>query len=189
MATVEIVAVILNFLAVYYAVKQKAENWFFSILAVFPLMYMFYGKHLYGQLGVQFFYLIYSMYGLYHWDKHRRGEDTSAVYVETFGIIKFVIAIGVIILIMSGIVFYYKLDMWQIIDYLIVMWSIFGTWLLAKRYIENWFLWITIDLFSIILFIHSELYWAASLYFILLFMAISGLIQWTDQLNKQKIIL
>ena len=181
-------AFFLNIIAVFYAVKQKLENWVISIMAVIPLLVIFYEKKLYGQFSVQIFFLVYSLYGLYDWDKHRKSKNTTIVYIREFDD-KFFFTKFFIITIGSAIVLNkFGMPSWVLLDYLIVFYSIIATFLLAKRYIENWYLWLVVDICSIALFFHSKLELIGILYLILLGLAMEGLGQWSKDLKNQESI-
>jgi nicotinamide mononucleotide transporter len=61
--------------------------------------------------------------------------------------------------------------------------SITATWMLAKKYIEHWLIWIVVDLVSSALYVYKNLYFTVFLYLVYTAMAIVGYLQW-----KKKIV-
>src|SRR3546814_6095021 len=64
------------------------------------------------------------------------------------------------------------------IDGAIAMLSITAQWLLARRRVESWLLWIIVDLIAVPLFASRGLYATSAVYVVLLGLSIDGLIQW-----------
>jgi len=74
------------------------------------------------------------------------------------------------------------------VDSFVAVFSLFANWLLAKRKIENWWIWILVDIIYIGLFIFKELYLSAGLYAILLILAIKGLVDWKKSYFKSNYV-
>jgi len=69
-------------------------------------------------------------------------------------------------------------------DSLVGMLSVIGTWMLARKLIENWLVWIVADGIATGLFYYKGLYLTSSLFIIYTIMAVVGYIQWKKQLNN-----
>jgi nicotinamide mononucleotide transporter len=67
-----------------------------------------------------------------------------------------------------------------LIDSLTTAISLVANFYLAKRYIENWFLWIIVDVMYVGVFMYKELYMTAGLYLLFFFMAIQGYRKWRE---------
>jgi nicotinamide mononucleotide transporter len=63
--------------------------------------------------------------------------------------------------------------------------SLIAQWLLSKKILENWIIWILVDIFSIGMYWYKELYITSGLYMIFLILATSGLISWYKAKKKQ----
>jgi len=70
------------------------------------------------------------------------------------------------------------------IDSLVATMSLTANYLLVKRKIENWLIWITVDLIYVGLFIYKGLYISAGLYAILFILAIKGYYNWKKHLKE-----
>jgi nicotinamide mononucleotide transporter len=78
----------------------------------------------------------------------------------------------------------------QSLPYLDAFISIFGilaTYLTTEKQIENWIIWIFVNLSSIILFSEQKLYLSAYLYGAYLLLSIIGLIQWNKEKLREKV--
>jgi nicotinamide mononucleotide transporter len=56
--------------------------------------------------------------------------------------------------------------------------SAIGMWLLARKYIEQWWVWIIVDIISVGLYIYKGIYFYAALYALYIVIAVLGYINW-----------
>lgn len=171
----ELIAVILTLICVILTVKLNIWCWFFSILASIAYMYVFYQQNIYFQILLQFIFIGQSIYGWYNWRKISEPvKPTSSWLGFLIGI--YSVLIFTIILIS---VLHKKTNNPQLsLDIFTTLLSLFGTWLLARKNVFGWLVWIITDIFLIKLFLNQELYWSATLYVVLLILSTKGLIQW-----------
>jgi nicotinamide mononucleotide transporter len=64
--------------------------------------------------------------------------------------------------------------------------SIIGMWMLARKYLEQWWIWIVVDVVCVGLYIYKELYFTASLYALYAIIAIFGWLNWKKLMNVCK---
>lgn len=69
------------------------------------------------------------------------------------------------------------------VDSLVMVLSVVATILLARKKLENWYLWILVDVICVFLFFIKGIYFLAGLYFIFLFIATYGLLNWRKQMQ------
>ena len=70
-------------------------------------------------------------------------------------------------------------------DSLVAVGSLIANWLLAKRKIESWYIWIGADIIYIGLFIYKGLFLSAILYWILAILAVQGLKNWNIKIRQK----
>ena len=63
--------------------------------------------------------------------------------------------------------------------------SVVGMWLLARKYIEQWWVWLVVDVASVALYIYKDLHFTAVLYALYAVVAIFGYRKWKELMNKQ----
>jgi nicotinamide mononucleotide transporter len=73
-----------------------------------------------------------------------------------------------------------------IFDALITALSVVAQWLLNRKTLQNWFWWIAVDVISIPVYIHKELYLIALLYAIFLALCLFGLASWRGELQRER---
>ena len=181
----EIVAIIFTLMSVYLTTQNKISSWPIGIIGVILYGILFFQVQLYAEVITQTIFLIQSLYGWYNWSKLKNKSAapiTVISYREKLGWFVFII-ISTIIL-------------WQIlihtnasiplVDSFTTTVSLVANWLLAKRKLENWHLWIFIDLIYVGMFAFKMLYLTSALYFVFFFMAIYGLYKWKREYYEQE---
>ncbi len=70
------------------------------------------------------------------------------------------------------------------VDAMITALSLIAQWMMSKKYLQHWILWIIIDLISINLYISKSLYLTSLLYLVFMLLCFKGYYQWRQTLNK-----
>lgn len=187
MFKIEFLAVIFTLLCVWLTTKRHIFSWPVGLIGVGLYSIVFWNSKLYSDFGLQIVFLIQGIIGMTNWIKNR--EDTIHTKIEYLIPLHriFWILMGIIIyLIVSFLMYLYTDASAPWIDSFVAVFSLIANWLLAKRKIENWYIWIIVDIIYIGLFIYKELYLSSILYFILLILAIRGLNEWKLYYQKEK---
>jgi len=180
-------------LSIYLQIKQKAAYWPVSMVMVSLYIIIYYDSKFYADMSLQFYYLFISVFGWYFWifgnRKHVSNKKTTiAQTTKQQKIYLLLLTIGFFGII-SFILKNYTDSPIPYGDALTTAISFTATWLLAKKYIENWLLWLIANPISVGLYIYKELYLTAILFIILSFLAIVGYLQWKkDYLKYEKSI-
>ena len=178
--------VITGSLCVYLAVKQNILNWPVSILSVITYIYIFYNAKLYGDTILQFYFLFTAVYGWFYW---RFGENKSLKSARS--IVKvtqqewaIIIPLTIILSALIGFLLdeYTDTDV-PYYDAFCTILSFIAQFLMTRKKLENWLIWIIVDILYIPLYIHKGLLATALLYFLFLFIAIKGYLDWKKNLK------
>lgn len=175
----EIVGTIIGF--VYLWQEVKASIWLWLTGIVMPAIYtvVFYKSGLYADFGIQVYYIVAALYGFLFW-KFGKKQDKPLPIVHTTarqGVILFLITVLVFIPIYliltkftdSTVPFY---------DSATTALSIVALWMLAKKHVEQWFVWIAVDAVSSALYFYKGIYFTAVLYAVYSVVAIYGYKKW-----------
>lgn len=175
-------------LCVYLAAKENILNWPVAILSVVTYIYIFYHAKLYGDTILQFYFLGTSFYGWYYWTYGKSDSLKSERPVSTLVLKDWLIiaAILVVFSILIGILLdkYTDTDV-PYVDSFCTIVSFIAQYLMTRKKLENWLIWIFVDIVYIPLYIHKNLLATSVLYFVFLFIALQGYIDWKKTLNKQ----
>ena len=182
---IETIAVILTIICVWLTTKRHILAWPISLIAVVFYAFVFWDAKLYSDFGLQFFFFAQGIVGWITWKRNL--EDTSHTKIEKLSNQNklYWLSIGIVsYFIVANIMSHYTDAAAPWIDSFVAVFSLIANWLLAKRKIENWWIWITVDFVYVGLFIYKGLYLSAGLYFVLLLIALQGMKSWYLKLNE-----
>lgn len=182
---VEILAIVFTFICVWLTTKNKVASWPVGIIGVILFLVLFFQVQLYAEVITQIVFLLQSFYGWYNWSRLEDKPPAPITRLTT----KEKLIWSSIILITTGIMYQvlssYTNASIPLVDSFTTSISLIANWLLAKRKLENWWLWIFVDLIYVGMFAYKMLYLTSGLYFVFFFMSIHGLYRWKEELNSK----
>lgn len=181
----ELTAVALGFYSVWLQKQNNRLLFPVGMLSTGIFVYILLKFNLLGDAIVNAYYFIASIYGWMFWSSGKTSSNeirkTATIEWAMAGVIAVVSAVSV------G-VFYYTTNRWE---HGYSLWDIITTavffsamWLLARRRIEHWLLWILGNTISVPLYLYKGLFFTATQYLGFLILAIWGFYAWKKQMNK-----
>lgn len=189
---VELVGTIAGLLCVWLASRNNILNWPFGLVNVALFFYLFFQIHMYADMGLQVYFFITGIIGWIYWMRQKGKMRKISTFSNSQRILLLVgIGLGTIL------IFYINsnLNNWfpqtftepasfPFWDSLTTTLSIAGNLLLAFRVLENWILWIIVNIISAILYYFKGVYFVSIEFVIFLAIAITGLIAWWKEYNS-----
>jgi len=177
---IEIVGAILSLIYLYLSINQKVSLWFFGIVSSVFYIVVFFQSKLYADMSLQFYYVVISVYGWINWKHGKSGDKEELPTTKASGtlLIKISIATGLIYLVYYFVLAKFTDSTIPKVDSLVGALSIIGTWMLARKLLENWIVWIVVDGLCVGLYIYKELYPTTVLFAIYTAMSVIGYRQW-----------
>jgi nicotinamide mononucleotide transporter len=177
---IEITGVVLSLIYLYLSIRQKVGLWFFGIISSIFYTVVFVESGLYADMSLQVYYIAISIYGWIHWKKGHisQKEEIPATFMASKDWIIAVIGTVVVCLLYYFILTRYTDSTVPVTDSIVGALSVVGTWMLAKKFIENWLVWIVADAICVGLYIYKDLYPTSVLNVIYTIMAGVGYWQW-----------
>ncbi len=186
----ELLAIVFGFTYVLLMIFKKPIAWLFGVLSSLLFVQLSWESNLYIQTGLQSIYVIIGIIGFIRWNKIGFIRWNKAEFkIKTLSK-NFKISLYVLSLILSCLLGFLMSFTNQSLPYWDAFISIFGilaTYLTTEKQIENWIIWIFVNLSSIILFSEQKLYLSAYLYGAYLLLSIIGLIQWNKEKLREKV--
>lgn len=182
----EFVAVITGIASVWYARKESILVYPVGIISVFIYIFICYNAKLFGDAGINFFYLLVSVYGWYKWT-HKDGKpevreiSVNSIKEQIVGILLSIASfIGVLFLVrfFNSSNQEYLNSYVQYVDSFTTAIFLVGMWQMALKRLENWIYWIIGDIVSIPLYYYKGLVFSSFQYLVFLIIAIMGYIEW-----------
>jgi nicotinamide mononucleotide transporter len=178
----ELIAVILSIAGVWLTAKEKIINWPIAIIACAIYVYIFYKDNLFGDASLQVFYVGISFYGWYEWLHGGKNNEELLISKTPMKLLIIFALITIPAGLCLGLLLSHTQSNVPYWDGITTSLSLIGTWMMAKKYIENWLIWIFTDMLYVILYIIKDLYLTAILYFIFTLLAFYGYYAWRKQI-------
>ncbi len=191
---IEIVAAVFGFAAVVLTALRKPLCWPIGLVQVLLYLHVFYARQLYSQVLLYVLFAVLQIQGWWHWRQTsaKAGDSTSdEVEVRALPKNQFAIAVAIAIGISCVLAWFMKQFTSAVMtetDALITGFSLVAQWLMIQRMVENWLLWIIVDLLTIYMCIVLGMHVTLTLYILFLIIAISGAISWYQRLKSQQFI-
>ena len=183
----ELIAVVFGIISVLFARKNNILVYPTGLVSTILYVYILFEFQLYGDLIINFYYTIMSFLGWYLWSKTKEGEDEFPISTINRKEILVSTLIFTITLTFVALVYHFfdKFTDWTAyVDALTTGLFFVGMWLMAKRKIENWILWIIADAISIPLYFYKGLTFSSFQFILFTIIAILGYKEWKRFLQK-----
>ncbi len=178
MSITEIIAVIFSLFSVYFCVKNNKLCWPMSIIGVSAYAVLFLTQSSYANFTLQFVFLAQSLYGWYFWNKKENTRKITHIELKQ-AILLLLLSIVIEIMTFWIITHFTKTPETNVImDSASATLSIVALYLMGRKVIEHWVLWVIADVIFIVYFIHLGLYLSSVLYAIFFVLSINGYRSW-----------
>lgn len=182
---IEIVGALAGFVYIFFEIKASKWMWPIGLLTSVFYVVVFYDSKFYADMSLQFYYIVISIIGWYWWvSGANNGKELEISRVSLNLIVKLLLASILIFVLISYILVNYTDSSLPYWDALTTALSIVATWMLARKIIEQWLLWILIDLVSMALYIYKGLYPTSILFLIYSILAIVGYVKWKGLIRR-----
>ena len=186
MSPLELVAAVVGALSVWLSVRQNIWSWPTAIVNVVLYAIVFYEAKLYADMGLQVIYAILSVYGWYEW--LYGGAGRTELHVSRTGprlgaVLALIAAAGSALL---GVFLHRATDAaLPFMDSFLSSTSLVAQWMMTKKLLENWLVWIGVDVLYVGMFVFKGLFVTAGLYAVFLALAVKGYIDWRRSMAAQ----
>jgi nicotinamide mononucleotide transporter len=175
---IEVIGSSAGIIYVWLMIRQSIWCWPASLVYIGASYIVFFNARLYAELASHTVFLILTLYGWYMWDAKKKQEafPVTSLKADEIGVLILVnLTLG---LIFGALLAKYTDNPLPYIDSIVAMMSFTGMWLSANKKIENWPLWMFVNLISIGMYFRQHLYLYVALYMLFFAMAFSGYFSW-----------
>ena len=186
----------------YIVLEYRASIWMWAVGAAMQILgiVLYYDKGLYADCGMEFYYLAMTAYGCWRWrrsahsaSERRDTASTSSPEGQGSGVAITHIPLSLALL-WSAIAGVLWLAIWYVLsrytdstvpvaDAFTTALSLVGIWALAHKYLEQWLVWIAVDVVTCWLYFQKDIPFKASLYALYVVIAIAGYRRWRAQMR------
>ncbi|EDY82112.1 nicotinamide mononucleotide transporter PnuC subfamily [Verrucomicrobiia bacterium DG1235] len=176
---------------VYLSIKEKALAWLFYILCYTLYAYLSYSAGLYAALVLNACFIPISIYGWQQWSKTTRSKNGDLAEKELpisplrGGPLAWAIAIAIVGTVAVGtLLSRYSEGTAPYLDAFATTLSFLAQWMLGRKYIENWLVWIAADIAFVVLW-GSQGYWVAvAMFLVFTVLALVGYASWKKEMLR-----
>ncbi len=183
----------------YILLEVRGSVWMWVVGAAMQVLgiVLYFDKGLYADCGMEFYYLGMTIYGMAHWRRHLAGSGTQPDVVRPTTLWHSPIggttgwgSVAVLAMVAATVwaVIYWLLFTFTdstvpLADAFTTAFSMIGIYLLARRYVEQWLVWIAVDVVTCALYFYKDIPYKASLYALYVVIAIAGFRRWRQQVR------
>jgi len=155
---IDIAGALLSIISGYFYIKEKPVAWLISLAAIPFDVAMDISIGVYGDLFLQFLYFVLLIYGWYTWRNGAKVEDGLPMLRMTAKQFYFwgLVALTAVYLIWLSLNRYTDSEV-ALLDATFTCLRIVAQWLLCRKMIESWLLWIFVDCLYVILFVYKQM--------------------------------
>ncbi|MBQ6422224.1 MAG: nicotinamide mononucleotide transporter [Prevotella sp.] len=184
----------------YIILEYRASIWMW--LAGFLMqalgIVLYYEKGLYADCAMEFYYIAMTIYGFYRWTVRPRqtgsGEAAKAEAVAEVPIThipkRLLVMWTAIALVLWGTIYWLLVTLTDsrvpLADSFTTALSLVGIWALAHKYLEQWFVWIVVDVVTCALYFYKDIPFKASLYGLYVVIAVMGYFKWKRMMTAKQ---
>ncbi|MFA5329841.1 MAG: nicotinamide riboside transporter PnuC [Prolixibacteraceae bacterium] len=184
---IELLGAILGIAYIFFSIRQSILTWPVGLLTSVLYVWVFFVSKLYADMGLQVYYVFISIYGWYEWLRGNRSDKSQTLAISRMSFRLGLTLSGVSLLLFGFIWFIlknYTDSPVPMADALATSLSIVATWMLARKILEHWLVWIFVDAFSIGLFWYKDLMPTVILFVVYTIMAVVGFIEWKKEFKS-----
>jgi nicotinamide mononucleotide transporter len=199
MSHLEFWATLTGLVAVILSARGNIWSWIIGLVNVVLAFMMFYQKRLYPDTFLQVFFFITNLIGWWQWKFPKSGEGNKHnelkitklsqkefLYFTMIGMIGTAL-LGSLAKNLNELMpmLFQEPSAFPYIDSFTTVMSIFATFLLIRKKVEAWWVWLAVDVISTYVYNFQDIKVYALLYFIFCIIALVGAISWTKEFRKK----
>ena len=173
---------------IYLWLEYKANIWLWLVSIIMPIVhgYLYYARGIYADFAMEAYYVAIAVYGWAVWrfnDNPRSKNSRQRPITHTPKHIYPYILAAIVLLWAVGyfILTHFTDSKVPVIDSLTSAISMVAMWTLARKYVQQWLLWLVVDAISAALYVYKQIPFTAALYAFYTVIAVLGYRRWTKQ--------
>ena len=179
----QIVGTLLGLL--YLWLEYKANIWLWIVGAIMPMVHgvLYLNSGIYADAAMQLYYVVAGIYGLCVWLRgtKRTEKVVNIQYTPTKWIIPLVVVYAVLHVAMYYLLSEFTDSRVPFFDSMSTALSIVAMWMLSRKLVEQWLVWLVVDMISVGLYLYKGIPITAMLYTLYCALAIAGYMRWRRQ--------
>ncbi len=183
----QIIGVVLGLLYLWLEYRADIRLWIVGLIMPVVHGILYYRAGLYADCSMQVYYILAGLYGWLVWRNAPRAKKNTALHIShtpwrllpalvgAYGLIHIAIYFVLVRFTDSNVPFW---------DSLTTALCIVAYWMLSRKYVEQWLVWLAVDVITVGLYLYKDIPLTAGLYALYSLLAVSGYLRWCRQLRS-----
>lgn len=184
---VEAAGFITGLLYLYWEYKANRLLWIAGLVMPCMSMWVYFRAGLYADFGMNVYYLLMAVYGLVAWGRRSGDDGRPALRISRFPLRRLpvlALATAAAYFMLAWVLISFTNSTVPWLDSFTTAMSMAGMWMLARKYIEQWFVWVAVDLVSFGLYFYKGIPLYGILYLLYTVIAVSGYLKWLRLMRR-----
>ena len=189
---IEILGTAVGIVYLWQEYHASIHLWITSIIMPAIYLYVYYNAGLYADFGINIYYLVIALYGWLAWrynfsirGRKSNSKELTISHIEKkripiLAVLFLLLWVGITLILTN-----FTDSTVPLTDAFTTSLSIVGMYMLARKYVEQWCVWLVVDIVSSTLYVYKELYFTAALYAVYAIIAIFGYRKWKQMINYE----
>ena len=183
----EIAGVVLGIIYLLQELKASRAMWITGMIMPLISLFVYFRAGLYADFAIDIYYFLIGIYGFIAWKRGtgKKKEDLPITRTPVKAILPLVLVFSVLFVAIGLVLQNWtnSTGPWQ--DSFTTSLSIVGLWMLARKWIEQWWVWFVVDAVSTALYIYKGIPFYAGLYALYTVLAVYGYFKWKRKMDAQ----
>ncbi len=170
----------------YILLELRASRWMWAVGAVMQVLgiVLYYQKGLYADCGMEFYYLAMTAYGfaVWTWGGRKKREPRAITHFPLRPAVAWTALTAILWAAIYYVLTRFTDSTVPLADSFTTALSVMGIWALAHKYLEQWFIWIAVDVVTCVLYFYKDIPFKGSLYGLYVIIAVAGYFAWRKRL-------
>lgn len=183
----EILGFGVGILYLWWEYHADSRVWLASVVMPAISMWIYFSKGLYADFGINIYYLIMAVYGYVRWTSgggRKKKEPLAVTHAPGWGVCVALAASMLLCALLAWLLIEFTDSTVPYADAFTTALSIVGTWMLARKWAEQWLVWFAVDAVCVGLYIYKGLVFYPLLYGIYTVIALLGYRKWLRMMKK-----
>lgn len=179
----EALGVTLGLIYLFWEYKADARMWIVS--AVMPLisMWIYFSKGIYADFAINIYYFFMAIYGFWNWRRPRRdvggrNEKLPITHTPPLSLLGCVAVMCALWAMIAWVLINFTDSTIPYVDAFTTAMSIVGMWMASQKYIEQWWVWLIVNVVTVPMQIYKGLVFYPCLYTVYAVVSVMGYFKW-----------
>lgn len=174
----------------YLWLEYKANIWLWVVGAIMPVVHgvLYLQSGIYADAAMQLYYVVAGIYGLAVWKRRpRKSDDGNIRHTPKGWVVPLVAVYALLHVAIYFVLVEFTDSRVPVLDSMSTSLCIVAMWMLSRKLVEQWLVWLVVDMISVGLYLYKGIPITSGLYMLYCILAIAGYLRWRRQARETKI--